>query len=445
MSGDNPAPGWYADATDPSLIRWWDGSSWSEHTQPNPAAASGTALAEPAPPAPAAPAPAPSPAIVAPAPSPSTMLDDVPPSSGFAAAGDFAAPGVPLVPADANPGEGSRRTTRSTSLPISEPVRLVPPSYSPPAAQPEAGATESEHPGAAPSGFAAPSFGAPSFGGPSFGAPAFDAAPFDAAPFDAPAPFAGGSGLAPAAPGSPSWSSTPLAAPSSAADMASVDYEPLQRSWGHQRSGPLRQATGVSTGGAWMLALSPLLGAGLSALVWALTDGGTSAATPLVALSVVVVALLWLLLGAIADYRRLGVLGHEFRPSVAWILLGPFFYLLVRAVHVYRTMRRGVAPTWVYIVLSVVVGIGVSVGSLFLPREATSAELRTVESTIVAELAEQGVTYTVMCPETAPAGMGTSFVCTAYDEVGPAAVIRVTWSSVPGVFEYALETGSATS
>ncbi|MFN4002959.1 DUF2510 domain-containing protein, partial [Microcella sp.] len=33
-----PAAGWYADATDPALVRWWDGSASSDHTQPNPEA-----------------------------------------------------------------------------------------------------------------------------------------------------------------------------------------------------------------------------------------------------------------------------------------------------------------------------------------------------------------------------------------------------------------------
>jgi hypothetical protein len=27
-----PAQGWYADPNDPSQLRWWDGSAWTEHT-----------------------------------------------------------------------------------------------------------------------------------------------------------------------------------------------------------------------------------------------------------------------------------------------------------------------------------------------------------------------------------------------------------------------------
>lgn len=220
----------------------------------------------------------------------------------------------------------------------------------------------------------------------------------------------------------------------------------MVRSWGAARSGAgTRTVTGVTTAGAWMLALSPLFQVGLLALGWALSGGGTSAVTSLVAGGLALVAVLWIVLGAVADYRRLGALGHEYRPSILWILLGPLMYLVARAIHVYRTAGRGVAPTWVYLVLSIVVGAAAGTVGALLPRDASLAELRQVESTITAELQQQGVDYTVLCPDETTAAVGASFVCTAYDEVGPVALVRVTWSGVPGVFSFALESGAAAS
>ena len=42
-----PAAGWYRDAVDPSLERWWDGTAWSEHTRPPAEPATPTAPAAP--------------------------------------------------------------------------------------------------------------------------------------------------------------------------------------------------------------------------------------------------------------------------------------------------------------------------------------------------------------------------------------------------------------
>jgi hypothetical protein len=32
--GGQPAPNWYTDPRDPSLLRWWDGQAWTANTQP---------------------------------------------------------------------------------------------------------------------------------------------------------------------------------------------------------------------------------------------------------------------------------------------------------------------------------------------------------------------------------------------------------------------------
>jgi hypothetical protein len=36
---NSPAPAWYPDPSNPSQLRYWDGTQWTEHTQPVPQAA----------------------------------------------------------------------------------------------------------------------------------------------------------------------------------------------------------------------------------------------------------------------------------------------------------------------------------------------------------------------------------------------------------------------
>ncbi|MDZ7929175.1 DUF2510 domain-containing protein [Rhodococcus sp. NPDC076796] len=45
MSSPTPPPGWHPDPSEPGLIRYWDGTQWTEHTQP----AAGPTAEEPAP------------------------------------------------------------------------------------------------------------------------------------------------------------------------------------------------------------------------------------------------------------------------------------------------------------------------------------------------------------------------------------------------------------
>lgn len=59
--------GWYDDARDPTLIRWWDGQRWTEHTQPKPTAQPPAPQQSSIPPPPP-PAPTPAPAPAGPAP-----------------------------------------------------------------------------------------------------------------------------------------------------------------------------------------------------------------------------------------------------------------------------------------------------------------------------------------------------------------------------------------
>lgn len=446
MTASGAAPGWYADADDPALIRWWDGAAWTDHTQPNPAA-----LPEPMPaPVPAASAPmssapyVPPPFADPPPPPPTGALDYPPPAISSPELASPAAPGAPAAsttaagsaaiaataPGAAAPGRGGG------SMPISEPVRLVPPTSG---SIPVAGfpGFDDPLPKAKPSSGPAPLAVPTPLPPPGAAAEAGSTGP--ASGSFAVAPLATATPL-PASASTPWTSSTTFAQPTSAVDLASVDYEPMTRSWGSARpvSAP-RAITGVTTGGAWMLALSPLIHLGLAALVWWITDGGTTSVTPYVAGGFGAAAVLWLVLGALTDYRRLGALGHEFRPSVGWIVLGPFFYLLSRAIHVYRSTRRGTGPTWVFVALALIVGGAGTLAGLALPRDASLAELRAVEVEIAADLREQGLEYEVICPSEASASFGATFVCTAYDEVGPAALLRVMWTGVAGDFTYAFE------
>jgi hypothetical protein len=352
--------------------------------------------------------------------------------------------------ADAVPSRRDARASGSPSIPVSAPVKLMPPTSSSfPISEPVR-LVPPTSPAVEPSGWAGAQPPAPSWSSDA-PAPSTEAAP----PADPPRPTDSGSFAvtplatvppAPASAGTPWTSSSTFAQPTGSIDLASVDYEPMVRTWGSARGGSsTRTVTGVATGGAWMLALSPLLQLGLLALGWVLTDGGTSSSTTIIASALGFALIAWVVIGAIADFRRLGALGHEFRPSVAWILVGPFMYLIARAIHVLRTTGKGVSPTWVYFVLTIVVGAALGAASLALPREASLTELRQVETQISADLQQQGLDVSVMCPSEATLAVGATFVCTAYDEVGPISLLRVTYGGVPGSFTYEIESSSAGS
>jgi len=413
--------GWYTDADNAALIRWWDGSSWTEHTQPNPAA-------------PPVMFPAPVAATSTPVPPPfaTPVAESVsPPAAETVAAPVAASISLPPV-ADAVPNRRDTRASGSPSFPISEPVRLVPP-------------TSTSFPISEPVRLVPPTspvVESPTSSWSSTEPPRStegNRGTFAVAPLATVAP-------APASASTP-WTSSPtLAQPTASVDLASVDYEPMTRTWaGPRGSSSQRTVTGVSTGGVWMLAISPLLLLGLLALGWSVTDAGTSNATVVIFSSLAAALVAWVVVAVVLDFRRLGALGHDYRPSVFWLLLSPLMYLVARAIHVQRTAGRGTAPTWVHVSLSVVVVAALGAAGLALPREASITELRQVESMIGADMMQQGLNYTVLCPDTATLGPGSTFVCTAYDEVGPTALLRVTYGGVPGAFTYAVEASSGTS
>jgi hypothetical protein len=167
----------------------------------------------------------------------------------------------------------------------------------------------------------------------------------------------------------------------------------------------------VSSRLAWLIACTPLLG-----VVFALigTAVGGSATMALVGLGS---ALTWLasLLLAVADSGRLR--GAAWRPVPwAWALLGPWVYLLVRAI------RRGGAPDagWpmfvVALVLSIVAGVVFVVVDISALGLTTRYDEATVEEQIAQGIQDQtGTSVTVTCPATEPMLAGWTFTCTADD------------------------------
>src|SRR5690348_7095552 len=69
MSQPLPPAGWYADPATSEQMRYWDGSAWTQHTQPNPQ--------------PVAPQPAPQPHVVPAAPQPYAAAPAYQPAAAF--------------------------------------------------------------------------------------------------------------------------------------------------------------------------------------------------------------------------------------------------------------------------------------------------------------------------------------------------------------------------
>jgi hypothetical protein len=109
--------------------------------------------------------------------------------------------------------------------------------------------------------------------------------------------------------------------------------------------------TRAYTGSVWAIATIPLWA---TLLVVGLIIGlGELYSTFLSAFTGVVLFVLTAVL-AVHDRRVLLSELHKSAASAWWILLGPLFYLLVRAIHVSRNVGHGWAPFVVYLVSSLV-------------------------------------------------------------------------------------------
>ena len=222
----------------------------------------------------------------------------------------------------------------------------------------------------------------------------------------------------------------------------------MGRAWPGSVATPPQRTARASSGAAWMLALSPLVGLVVAVLV--LADrlalavpalapvlspvGGAIAAAlgllpaavaPFAPLALGVIGAILILLLAVADSRALTAAGHAKRPPVVLALLGPLVYLAVRAI-VLRRAPGAAAPAWVTLALSIVVGTATAAAVVLLPSVATGDQLRMVEALLVQDLATQGVTAAVACPDGVLFGLGQSFTCEARDDLGVVGLSTVT-------------------
>lgn len=236
-----------------------------------------------------------------------------------------------------------------------------------------------------------------------------------------------------------------FAQPGADAGAGSADFGPMTRTWPGSVAGPPQRSLRSSTGAAWMLALAPLV----AALVLALANleriipalpmleplsialgpldvvAGLipAAIAPFLPLAGAAIGWLAVVLIAVADRARLRSIGHGTRPSILWaLLLGPLAYLIARAV----ALKRGAAPVWVSAVVSIVVGAAVGASAVLLPTVATSAQLRSIEQLISADLAAQQLPATVVCPDGILIGTGVRFTCEAHDDLGVTGLVSVT-------------------
>ena len=213
-------------------------------------------------------------------------------------------------------------------------------------------------------------------------------------------------------------------------------YVPFQGSWnqssesGGYGGGEFARPGQWNTGGAWLLAFSPLITAIAIGAVVA-SYGSTLAATlampdnSLIFISPAIEVGVFLLqvLFAVMDRQKLRSFGYVQPASVWWILLAPpLAYLIARSVAVSREVRHGFGPLIAYIITGVgivLLGVGVAVAiPVFLGSQAAASNA-SYEVQFIAGLEkgldEHGAHYTVNCPPTIPTTVNAQFSCTATD------------------------------
>jgi hypothetical protein len=314
-----PPAGWYPDPSGAPQQRWWDGQGWTVHYQ-------GAATAPVTPVAIVAPASAPvqvpvNAAVYQPAvPVQTAPSARVQPQVQFqpvqAAATLANAPGPSFATAASRTGvdeviapTGARALEASSMFPlVTTPVSAAVPTTSP-VATAAAVAPASALPTA---GF---DF---SFGG-ATGAPA---APAGTGPGSTTAPF----GI------------TDFAGLGQTSSASVLSYETAPTTW--------------STRSGWLLALLPLVQLAITgAMFYLWVNVGLA---PIAVMLLSALPALLALAAVISDQRKLRELGFDRPPSWAWIFIGAWLYLILRAVATRREMGAGSALIWVWLASSII-------------------------------------------------------------------------------------------
>ncbi len=209
-------------------------------------------------------------------------------------------------------------------------------------------------------------------------------------------------------------------------------YVPFQGSWNQTYQGSaedLARPAQWNTGGAWLLAFSPLISviavAGLVAAYGPILASTVTSQTSTLTLTLPAIQFgifLLTILFAAMDRRKLQSFGYLQPASIWWTLLAPLAYLIARGIAVSREVRHGFGPLIAYaisIVGIVLLGVGVAIAiPVFIGTQAAAGNAA-YEVQFIAGLEkgldENGGHYTVSCPPTIPTTVNAEFSCTATD------------------------------
>jgi hypothetical protein len=166
---------------------------------------------------------------------------------------------------------------------------------------------------------------------------------------------------------------------------------------------------------SWVIAFTPLIGALFALFALGASGGGVFG---LIFVGWLLTYVTSLVLASV-DVRRLRAAGWAQSAPWTWAFLGPWVYLLVRAI---RRRRLVPKPGWIQmavaIATSIVFSICVQVANFSNAGFGTSYDRGAIEQQIVAYYQAHGTTVTATCPASESMIIGSSFECTATDSTG---------------------------